>query len=107
MRFDVVTLFPEMFPGYLGQSLLKLAIERGLVDVQLHNLRDWAPGKHHQVDDRPFGGGAGMVLRVDVVVEAVEAVRQVAQTSAYASFSSRTKFPLEITFSAGAKSRRW
>ena len=44
MRFDVLTLFPEMFPGYLGQSLLNLAIERGLVDVRLHNIRDWAHG---------------------------------------------------------------
>lgn len=75
MRFDVLTLFPEMFPGYLGQSLLKLAIQRGLVDVQLHDIRDWSKGKHNQVDDRPFGGGPGMVLRVDTVVEGVEAVQ--------------------------------
>jgi len=76
MRFDVLTLFPEMFPGYLGQSLLKLAIERGLVDVQLHNLRDWSTDpKHHKVDDRPFGGGPGMVLMAPPVVACVESVR--------------------------------
>ena len=75
MRFDVLTLFPEMFPGYLGQSLLKLAIERGLVDVRLHNIRDWAHGPHKTVDDRPFGGGPGMVLKVEPVVDCVEAVR--------------------------------
>jgi tRNA (guanine37-N1)-methyltransferase len=75
MRFDVLTLFPEMFPGYLGQSLLKLAVDRELVDVRLHNIRDWAKGKHKSVDDRPFGGGPGMVLRVEPVVECVEAVR--------------------------------
>lgn len=75
MRFDVLTLFPGMFPSYLGQSLLKLAIEHGLVDVQLHNIRDWAHDKHHTVDDRPFGGGPGMVLKVEPVVECVEAVR--------------------------------
>ncbi|MBL9122291.1 MAG: tRNA (guanosine(37)-N1)-methyltransferase TrmD [Planctomycetaceae bacterium] len=75
MRFDVLTLFPEMFPGYLGQSLLNLAIERGLVEINLHNIRDWSKGKHQQVDDRPFGGGPGMVLRVDTVVEGVEAVQ--------------------------------
>ena len=75
MRFDVVTLFPEMFPGYLGASVLKLAIERGLVEVRLHNLRDWAQDKHKTVDDRPFGGGPGMVLKVDRVVPCVEAVR--------------------------------
>jgi tRNA (guanine37-N1)-methyltransferase len=75
MRFDVLALFPEMFSGYLGQSLLKLAIERGLVDVKLHNIRDWTHDKHQSVDDRPFGGGPGMVLRPEPVVESVEAVR--------------------------------
>ena len=75
MRFDILTLFPEMFPGYLGQSLLKLAIENGLVDVRLHNLRDWAKGKHKQLDDRPYGGGPGMVLMAEPVVDAVEAVQ--------------------------------
>jgi tRNA (guanine37-N1)-methyltransferase len=75
MRFDVLTLFPEMFPGYLGQSLLHLAIERGLVDVRLHNIRDWAEGRHKNVDDRPYGGGPGMVLMVKPVVECVEAVQ--------------------------------
>lgn len=80
MRFDVLTLFPEMFPGYLGQSLLNLAIERQLVEVQLHNIRDWAHDKHKTVDDRPFGGGPGMVLKVQPVVECVEDVQQMAET---------------------------
>ncbi len=75
MRFDVLTLFPEMFPGYLGQSLLNKAIECGVVDVRLHNLREWATDKHKSVDDRPFGGGPGMVLKTDVVVGCVEAVQ--------------------------------
>lgn len=79
MRFDVLTLFPEMFRGYLSQSLLNLAIERGLVEVCLHNLRDWAEGKHQTVDDRPFGGGPGMVLKVEPVVACVEAVQGMEQ----------------------------
>ncbi len=74
MRFDVLTLFPEIFAGYLGQSLLKLAIERRQIEVRLHNIRDWSKDKHKKVDDRPFGGGPGMVLRVEPVVECVEAV---------------------------------
>jgi len=78
MRFDVLSLFPEIFSGYLGQSLLKLAIERGLVHVHLHNIRDWAKGKHKVVDDRPFGGGPGMLLKVEPVVESVEAVQALA-----------------------------
>src|SRR5512145_353692 len=75
MRFDVLTLFPEMFSGYLTQSLLKLAIDRGLVRIDLHNIRDWTHDKHHCVDDRPFGGGPGMVLKPEPVVESVEAVQ--------------------------------
>jgi tRNA (guanine37-N1)-methyltransferase len=76
MRFDILTLFPDVFPGYLGQSLLKRAIQAGLVQVHLHDIRDWAIGKHNSVDDRPFGGGPGMVMRVEPVVECVEAVRK-------------------------------
>ena len=76
MRFDVLTLFPSMFDSYVGQSLLKKAIDGGLVSVQAHDIRTWSRDKHHKVDDRPFGGGPGMVLRVEPVVECVEAVQQ-------------------------------
>jgi len=79
MRFDVLTLFPEIFQGYLTQSILKLALERGLVDIQLWNIRDWAQGKHKSVDDRPFGGGPGMVLMPEPVFAAVETVREKAE----------------------------
>jgi tRNA (guanine37-N1)-methyltransferase len=75
MRFDILTLFPEIIRGYLGESLLKRAIQAGLVDVELHDIRDWSKNKHHQVDDRPFGGGPGMVLMAPTVVECVEAVQ--------------------------------
>src|SRR3954467_12695265 len=76
MRIDVLTLFPEIFSGYLGQSVLKRAIVAGLVGVHVHNIREWAQGKHRQVDDRPFGGGPGMVLMPEPVFAAVEAIRQ-------------------------------
>ncbi len=76
MRFDVLTLFPEVFQGFLGQSVLKRAIDAGLVDVKLYNIRDWAKDKHHSVDDRPFGGGPGMVLKVEPVVDCAESVRR-------------------------------
>ncbi|HYP06658.1 MAG TPA: tRNA (guanosine(37)-N1)-methyltransferase TrmD [Bryobacteraceae bacterium] len=76
MWFDVLTLFPEIFTGYQTQSLLKLAIDRELVQIELHNIRDWTRDKHHCVDDRPFGGGPGMVIKPEPVVEAVEAVQQ-------------------------------
>src|SRR5713101_2678826 len=75
MRFDVLTLFPEIFQGYLTQSILKLALDKGLVEINLWNIRDWATGKHRSVDDRPFGGGPGMVLMPEPVYAAVEAVQ--------------------------------
>lgn len=76
MRFDILTLFPDMFPGYLGQSLLNKAIQAGLVDVQLHDIRRWSKDKHQKVDDRPFGGGPGMVMCVEPVVDCVEDVQR-------------------------------
>jgi tRNA (guanine37-N1)-methyltransferase len=78
MRFDVLTLFPPIFDGYLGQSLLKKAIDANLVDVRLHDIRQWSRDKHHKVDDRPFGGGPGMILQVEPVVECVQAVQGLA-----------------------------
>ena len=82
MRFDILTLFPEMFPGYLGQSLLNKAIENGLVSVHVHDLRKWTNDPHRKVDDRPFGGGPGMILMVEPVIEAVESIQTLAETPA-------------------------
>src|SRR5256885_12796895 len=76
LRFDVLTLFPEIFSGYLTQSLLKLAIDNGLVDIRLRNIRDWAAGTHKSVDDRRFGGGPGMVIMPGPVFDAVDAVQK-------------------------------
>jgi tRNA (guanine37-N1)-methyltransferase len=78
LRVDVLTLFPGLFDGFLNESILKRAIDRGFVEVHRWNVRDWAAGKHHQVDDRPFGGGPGMVMMAPPVVSAVEAVQGMA-----------------------------
>src|SRR5215217_8091420 len=75
LRVDLLTLFPGLFDGFLSQSLLSRAIDKGLVEVHRWDIRDWAEGKHRQVDDRPFGGGPGMVLMAPPTVAAVEAVR--------------------------------
>src|SRR6476661_2608067 len=75
MRFDVLTLFPEMFPGPLGTSILKRAMQAGLLGVRLHNFRDYTHDRHHTVDDYPYGGGAGMVLKPAPLFAAVAAVR--------------------------------
>ncbi|OGD78987.1 tRNA (guanosine(37)-N1)-methyltransferase TrmD [Candidatus Collierbacteria bacterium RIFOXYB1_FULL_49_13] len=71
MRIDILTIFPSMFEGVLNQSILKRAQEAGVITVAVHDLRDWTEDKHKSVDDSPFGGGAGMVMRVDVVDRAV------------------------------------
>jgi tRNA (guanine37-N1)-methyltransferase len=75
IRFDVLTLFPEIFQSYCSQSLLKLAIRSGLVQVHLWNIRDWTTDKHHRVDDRPYGGGPGMLMMAQPVIDCIEAVR--------------------------------
>ncbi len=79
MRFDVLTLFPALFESYLGQSLLAKALGAGLVKVATHDIRKWSQDKHHKVDDRPFGGGPGMVLQAPPVVECVEAVQSLTE----------------------------
>jgi tRNA (guanine37-N1)-methyltransferase len=72
MKIDVLTLFPQMLDGFLSESMMGRAQASGLVEVNAHNLRDWAKGKHKQVDDRPFGGGAGMVLMPEPIFDAFE-----------------------------------
>jgi tRNA (guanine37-N1)-methyltransferase len=74
MRFDIFTLLPEVFPSYLDSSILNRARQRGLIDVQIHNIRDWALDRHHVTDDLPYGGGGGMVMKVEPVFAAVESV---------------------------------
>jgi tRNA (guanine37-N1)-methyltransferase len=75
LRIDVLTLFPALFDGFLSQSIVRRAIDKNLVAIERWDLRDWASGKHKQVDDRPFGGGPGMVLMAPPVVAAAEALR--------------------------------
>lgn len=74
MKIDVLTLFPAMFSGPLDESIVKRAREKGLLDLRIHNLRDWTHDRHKTVDDRPFGGGPGMVLKPEPIFEAVEAL---------------------------------
>ena len=74
MRIDVITLFPAMFQGPLTESILRRAQDDKLVEIEFHDLRQFGLGKYHQVDDSPYGGGAGMLMRADVVVKAIEEV---------------------------------
>jgi len=74
MRFDVFTLFPEVFEPYLQTSILQRARQRGLVSINLHNIRNWTSDRHHVTDDEPYGGGGGMVMKPEPIFAAVEAV---------------------------------
>ena len=74
MRIDVLTLFPEYFAGSVRSSLLGKALEKGLIDIQLHQIRDWTTDKHRTVDDTPYGGGDGMVMKIEPLAAALEAV---------------------------------
>jgi tRNA (guanine37-N1)-methyltransferase len=79
LRFDIITLFPPIFASYLSESLLSKAIAAGLLEVHVHDLRNWSRDKHKKVDAKPFGGGPGMLIQVEPVVECVEAVRAMAE----------------------------
>ena len=76
MKIDILTLFPQMFTGPLSESILKRAQEKGAVEIKVHNLRDWAEDKHHTTDLPPYGGGAGMVMKVDVIDKAITALKK-------------------------------
>ncbi len=75
MRIDILTLFPEMFEGPFGQSILKRAQVKGEVGINLYNIRNWSTNKHRTVDDYPYGGGAGMVMMVEPVALCIEELR--------------------------------
>lgn len=78
MKFHILTLFPEMFSGVLSLGVTGRAVENGLLEVKLYNIRDYATDRHRTVDDAPYGGGAGMVMKVEPIARCMEAVREIA-----------------------------
>jgi tRNA (guanine37-N1)-methyltransferase len=84
MRIDIITLFPEICRAPLNESMMKRAQENGIVDIHIHNLRDWTKDKHHVVDDSPFGGGQGMVMKPEPIFAAVEDLRSTTQKTSNA-----------------------
>ena len=75
MRIDILTLFPKMFEGVLEESIIKRARKKGKVDIRVHNLRDWTDDKHGKVDDKPFGGGPGMVIKPQPLFDAIKGLK--------------------------------
>ncbi len=76
MRFDIITIFPKILDSYFNESLLKKAQEKGLFKITIHNLRDFTDDKHNKVDDSPYGGGPGMVLKTEPIVKAVQGIKR-------------------------------
>lgn len=76
MKIDILTLFPNMFTGFINESIIKRAINNNLVEINVHNIRDYSPFKNKQVDDYPFGGGPGMVLMCEPIFNAIESLRK-------------------------------
>jgi tRNA (guanine37-N1)-methyltransferase len=74
MRYDVITIFPHIFDSYFSESILKRALEKKIIDIRMHDLRDWTTDKHKTVDDTPYGGGAGMVMKVEPIFRCVEEI---------------------------------
>ena len=76
IRFDIITIFPEIFDSYFKESIIQRAQKKRLIRVRIHNLRKWTKDKHHTVDDRPFGGGIGMVLKIEPIYKAVQSLKR-------------------------------
>ncbi len=82
MRFDILTIFPKIGDSYINESIIKRAQEKGLIKIEAHNIRDYTTDKHHKVDDKVYGGGPGMVMKVEPIHRAVEAVKKLVARSA-------------------------
>ena len=74
MKFDIITIFPDLFKGFVSESLLARAQKKKLIKINTHDLRQWTTDNHKTVDDRPFGGGAGMVLKIEPIFRAVKSL---------------------------------
>ena len=81
MKFDILSVIPEAFGEYFYHSILGRAQKRGIIEVKIHNIRDWTTDKHHKVDDSPFGGGPGMVMKVEPIYKAVKSIKSKIKSS--------------------------
>ncbi len=96
MRFDIITIFPEMFGSVFSKGVIKKALDKGLIEVHVHNLRDFTHDKHKQIDDRPFGGGQGMVLKLEPIFAAVEKIKREEKTPVYLLSPQGRKFDFRL-----------
>lgn len=91
MKFNIITIFPNIFDSYLNESILKRAQKNKLIDIKIHNLRDFAADKHKQVDDKPYGGGPGMVLKIEPIIKAIASILKIKKKTKIIIFSPTGK----------------
>src|SRR5204862_6601047 len=97
MRIDIFTLFPEICRTPLSESILKRAQQKGILELHVHNLRDWTTDKHHIVDDAPFGGGQGMVMKPEPIFAAVEELKRQMPNAAGSTTNATTNIKLQTS----------
>jgi tRNA (guanine37-N1)-methyltransferase len=91
LKFDIITIFPKIFDSYLKESFIKKAQQKRLIKIRIHDLRNWARDRHKTVDDRPFGGGLGMVMKVEPIFKAVKKIKSGSQKTKVILFTPRGK----------------
>ncbi|MBU3964509.1 tRNA (guanosine(37)-N1)-methyltransferase TrmD, partial [Patescibacteria group bacterium] len=91
LRFDIITIFPEIFASYFDESIIKRAQKNKFIKINVHNLRDYAVDRHRTVDDRPYGGGAGMIFKVDIIFRAVKKILKKNKKTRIILFSAKGK----------------
>src|SRR3989338_575573 len=97
MKINIITIFPELFPPYLNESLLKRAQAAGLIKFQVHNLRDYTTDRHHKVDDRPYGGGPGMILKAEPIIRCLQGIKNPKPEIRNSKQSQNTKYKIPNT----------
>lgn len=102
MRFQIITIFPEIFNSYFNESILKRAQKNNIIDINIYDLRQWTTDKHKTVDDSPYGGGAGMVMKIEPIYKALKALKSQITNSKFQSRALGTKFIL-----LSAKGKTW
>ena len=102
--FDIITIFTEVFPGYFNESIIGRAQKNNLIKINIHNLRDWAEDKHQKVDDSPYGGGPGMVMKIEPIAKAISSIFKLKVSSFTKATADKESEKLKvIMFSAGGK----
>lgn len=102
MNFHIITIFPQIFDSYFGEAIIKRAQGAGLITIKTYDLRDWTTDNHRSVDDSPYGGGAGMVMKIEPLYKALRAIE-----TRISKLESSKKFPASKTILFSAKGKRW